>query len=59
MYKIKRFGYCPKSGCVTYDKKSKSWRVINNKKGGFWKAHYKTKEKAEASLRAYHANKGK
>lgn len=36
MYKVKRFGYCPESGCVTKDEKGQ-WRIINNKKGGYWK----------------------
>lgn len=56
IYKVKRFGYCPESGCVTQDKDG-NWRVINNKKGGYWKAKYKSKSNAEAALRAYHANK--
>ena len=57
MYKVKRFGYCPESGCVTKDEKGQ-WRIINNKKGGYWKAIYKSREKAANALKAYHANKG-
>ena len=37
MYKVKRFGYCPPdTGCIEKDKEG-NWRVINNKKGGYWK----------------------
>ena len=41
------------------------WRIkghagkgTNTKKRGYWKAKYETKEKAEAALKAYFANKG-
>ena len=40
------------------------WRIkghagkgTNSPKRGYWKAKYKTKEKAEAALKAYFANK--
>lgn len=57
MYKVKRFGYCPPdTGCIEKDKEG-NWRVINNKKGGYWKAKYSSREKAENALKAYHANK--
>jgi hypothetical protein len=47
-----------KSGVVQKDK-SGSWRIISYKTNPptFWNAHYKSKESAEASLRAYQANK--
>lgn len=33
------------------------WRIVSIKKGKLWNAHYDSKAKAEASLRAYQANK--
>lgn len=33
------------------------WRIINRQKGVYWNAHYKTKEDAQAALKAYQANK--
>lgn len=58
-YKLKRFsksnGKCPKSGCIK--KLGDKWRIISNKTGKLWPAHYKTKENAESALDAYHANK--
>ena len=60
-YKLKRFsksekkGKCPKSGCIK--KLGDKWRIISNKTGKLWPAHYETKENAEAALDAYHANK--
>jgi len=45
-----------KSGVIQKDKNG-VWRIISMKKGKFWPNHYKTKEKAQASLAAYHANK--
>jgi hypothetical protein len=49
-------GYCAKSagksGCVK--KEGDSWRVISNKTGKLWDAHYSSKADAEAGLRAYH-----
>ena len=50
-------GYCAKSagksGCVTHE--GGSWRVISNKTGKLWDAHYDSRSDAEAALRAYHA----
>ena len=45
-----------KSGVIQKDKNG-VWRIISMKKRKFWPNHYKTKEKAQASLAAYHANK--
>lgn len=59
MYKIKRFsktGKCPASGCITKDK-SGAFRIISNKTGKLWNAHYKSKKNAENALKAYHASK--
>lgn len=44
------------SGVIQKDK-SGNWRIIAMKKGEFWNAKYETREKAEAALSAYHANK--
>ena len=33
------------------------WRIINRQKGVYWNSHYKTKEDAQAGLKAYQANK--
>ena len=33
------------------------WRIINRQKAAYWNAHYKTKEDALKSLRAYQANR--
>ena len=57
-YKLKRFskgGKCPTSGCIK--KLGDKWRIISNKTGKLWPAHYETKQNAEAALDAYHANK--
>ena len=57
-YKLKRFsksGKCPASGCIK--KLGDKWRIISNKTGKLWPAHYETKQNAEAALDAYHANK--
>lgn len=56
MYKVKRFGHCPESGCIKKDK-DEAWRVISNKTGKYWRAKYKSRKKAENALKAYHANK--
>lgn len=34
-----------------------SWRIVAIKKKKLWDAHYGSREKAEAALRAYQANK--
>lgn len=34
-----------------------SWRIVSVKKGKLWDAHYGSREKAEAALRAYQANR--
>src|SRR5690349_1283214 len=49
-------GKCPASGCVKKDENGKL-RVISNKTGKLWKAHYDTKELAEEGLAAYQFNK--
>lgn len=46
-------GKCPKSGCIK--KVGSSYRVISNKTGKLWPAHYKTREAAKNALAAYHA----
>ena len=33
------------------------WRIINRQKGVYWNSHYKAKEDALKSLRAYQANR--
>lgn len=43
-------------GVVQKDSDGK-WRIINLKKGTYWTQVYKSKENAEAALRAYHSNK--
>ena len=55
IYKIKRFGKCPKSGCIEKDA-SGNWRVIYNKTGKYWPQHYDSETNAENALKAYHAN---
>lgn len=59
MYKIKRFGYCDntKEGCIRKDEKTGKYIIISNRTGKPWNARYKSKEKAENALKAYHANK--
>ena len=47
-------GKCPESGCIK--KVDKKWRVISNKTGKLWPAHYDTQKAAQAGLDAYHAN---
>ena len=44
-----------KEGVV--QKVNDSWKIISIKKGKFLNADYSSKSKAEASLRAYQANK--
>lgn len=44
-------GECPESGCVK--KVGDSWRIISNKTGKLWDAHYKTKEDADKALAAF------
>lgn len=47
-------GECPKSGCVKeIDGK---WRVISNKTGKLWDAHYDSEEEANNAIQAYHSN---
>jgi hypothetical protein len=48
-------GKCPESGCIK--KVGKSWRVISNKTGKLWPAHYDTEKDAQDGLEAYHAGK--
>lgn len=58
-YQVKRFsatGKCPASGCIEQDTNEK-WRIISNKTGKYWPAHYTSKEKAESALAAYHASR--
>ena len=50
-------GKCPDSGCIEKDSKD-NWRIISNKTGKYWPQKYKSKEKAEAALDAYHASRG-
>lgn len=59
-YLVQRdFGKCPPSGCIQPDPGIPGkWRIISNKTGKFWPAHYKSKHKAESALSAYHASKG-
>ena len=47
-------------GVVQQDKDG-NWRIISYRTNPptFWTTHYETKEKAEAALRAYQANKHK
>lgn len=49
-------GKCEDGGCIEQDS-SGNWRVISNKTGKYWPAKYESKEKAQAALRGYHANK--
>lgn len=56
MYKVKRFGMCPASGCIQKDKDG-SWRIISNKTGKYWPQSYKSKKTAQSALRGYHASK--
>lgn len=56
MYKVKRFGMCPVSGCIQKDKQG-NWRVISNRDGSYWKAKFKSRKNAESALRGYHASK--
>ena len=51
----KKKGKCPASGCIK--KVGNKWRVISNKTGKLWPAHYSSKKDAEDGLDAYHANK--
>lgn len=48
----KKSGKCPASGCVK--KVDNKWRVISNKTGKLWPAHYDTEEDANDALAAYH-----
>ncbi len=43
-------------GVIQKDNKG-NWRIISIKAGEFWNARYSSKEKAEAALRGYQANK--
>lgn len=45
-----------KSGVIQKDSNG-NWRIISIKAGEFWDAKYETREKAEAALAAYHANR--
>ena len=42
------------SGCIV--KRGNEYIILNNKKGGVWRKGYASKEAAEKSLAAYHAN---
>jgi len=53
--KNEKKGKCPESGCVK--KVGNKWRVISNKYGKLWPAHYDSKEDAENALKAYHVHK--
>ena len=46
-------GECPDTGCIK--KGDGGWKIISNKTGKEWPQTYKTKEKAENALKAYHA----
>jgi len=48
-------GKCPESGCIK--KVGNKWRVISNKTGKLWPAHYDTEKAAKDGLEAYHAGK--
>lgn len=48
----KKSGKCLASGCVK--KVGDKWRVISNKTGKLWPAHYDTEEDANDALAAYH-----
>jgi hypothetical protein len=48
-------GKCPASGCIG-KKPNGKYGIISNKTGKWWPQNYESKEKAEAALRAYHAN---
>tara|TARA_R100000908_G_scaffold27278_1_gene12465 strand:+ start:2246 stop:2935 length:690 start_codon:yes stop_codon:yes gene_type:complete len=48
-------GKCPESGCIK--KVGKKWRVISNKTGKLWPAHYDTEQAAKDGLEAYHAGR--
>jgi len=50
-------GKCPETGCIEQDSEG-NWRIISNKTGEYWKPKYKSKDSAEAALRAYHASRG-
>jgi hypothetical protein len=56
VFRVKRFGMCPASGCIQKDPAG-VWRVISNKTGKYWPAHYKSKDSAEKALSAYHASR--
>lgn len=45
-----------KSGVIQKDSDG-NWRIISLKAGEYWDAKYETREKAEAALAAYHANR--
>lgn len=45
-----------KDGVIQKDHNG-NWRIISLKKGEYWNAHYKTKDLASRSLRAYQASK--
>lgn len=47
-------GKCPSNGCTK--EVDGKWRVISNKTGKLWPAHYDTKSDAEDALAAYHAH---
>jgi hypothetical protein len=51
----KKEGKCKPGTCIK--KVGDKWRVVSNKTGKLWPAHYKTKEDAHKALEAYHANK--
>lgn len=45
-----------KSGVVQQDREGR-WRIINKKKREFWNQIYSSKERGQAALAAYHANR--
>ena len=45
-------GKCPATGCTK--KVDGKWRVVSNKTGKLWPAHYKTEQDAKDALAAYH-----
>lgn len=49
----RKSGKCPASGCIK--KVGSSYRVVSNKTGKLWPAHYKSRESAKKALAAYHA----
>jgi hypothetical protein len=45
-----------RDGVVQQDREGR-WRIINRKKGVYWNQIYSSKERGQAALAAYHANR--